>query len=149
MWGIKMDAPLTIRQADNAASACFWWLGAFLKRNRTSAYPHVSLSKILMASFTWASRWLAVNQPSLLISGWKNIWASLCKSGWIWKWKELKAMHHLSSHRGPQICCEKVRNHKCESLSLWSWNYILAWTASIYLALVVFVNTDWLSGFPV
>ena len=45
----KNDTPLTIRQANNASSTCFWWLGALLKRNSPCAYPSVRPLKILIA----------------------------------------------------------------------------------------------------
>src|ERR1700761_1133489 len=75
----RTGAPFTIFRAEIASSARFWWLGALSKRKRACAYPLVRPSKMSIAWSTWASRWLAVNHPSLFLPGQKMTRASLSK----------------------------------------------------------------------
>ncbi len=136
--------PLTICQAEIASSTCFWWLGTLSKRNSPCTYPPVSPSKMSIMWSTWASRLLAVNQPSQFFPGQKITQDSLCRCEWECRERASNDTPVVVMQRAP-ICSQKVQNHQGEALSLQFWN-IFARTPPIYLALVVLVKRRFIMG---
>ena len=88
----------------------FWWLGALSKMNRACASPFVRPLKMLIMWLTWASRWSAVNHPSLFLPGQKMIWASLPPGVGECEWDQRTrpaTVHLLSSHKHTQSAVKK------------------------------------------
>ena len=102
--------PFTICWAEIASFACFWWLGALSKMNRACASPFVRPLKMLIMWLTWASRWSAVNHPSLFFPGQKMIWALLPPGVGECEWDQRTrpaTVHLLSSHKHTQSAVKK------------------------------------------